>query len=158
MDPESPGFDLLSSFYCWKWMHCCCYSVVSHVQLSVTPWTAARQAPLSFTISWSFLKLMSIELMMPLNHLILCCPLLLPSFFPSIRVFPNEWALHIRWAKFRSFSISPSNEYLGLLSFRIDCFDLLAVQRTLEKNQLRWNFWKSKTHSFGMYSQRKFAW
>ena len=97
----------------------------------MTPWTAARQASLSFTISRSLLKLMSIESMMPSNHLILCHPLLLlPPVPPSIRVFSNESALPIRWPKYWSFSfsISPSNEYSGLISFRIDWFDLLAVQ------------------------------
>ena len=104
------------------------------VRLFVTPWTAACQAFLSITNSWSLLKLMSIESVMPSNHLILCCPLLLlPSFFPRIGVFSNESALHIRWPKYWSFSfsISPSNEYSGLISFRIDWFDLLAVQGTL---------------------------
>ena len=101
----------------------------------MTPWTAACQSSLSFTISWSLLKLMSIELMMPPNHLILCCPLLLlPSIFPSIRVFSNETALHIRWPKYWSFSfsISPSNGYSGLISCRIIWFDLFAVQGTLK--------------------------
>ena len=98
------------------------------------PWTAARQASLSFTISWSFQKLMSIELVVPSNHLILCRPLLLPSVFPSIRVFSNESPLRIRWPKYWSFSFSihASNEYSGLISFRIDWFDLLAVQGTLK--------------------------
>ena len=105
---------------------------VSHVQLFVTPWTAACQASLSFTISQSFLKLMSTESVMPSKHVILCHPLLLlPSTFPSIRVFSNESALRIRWPKYWSFSISPSNAYSGLISFRIGGFDLLAVQRTL---------------------------
>ena len=108
----------------------------SNVQLFVTPWTAAHQASLSLTISWSLLKLMSIELVILHNHLILCHPLLLmPSInFPSIRVFPNESALLIRWPKDWSFSfnISPSNEYPGLISFRMDWLDLLAVQRTLK--------------------------
>ena len=102
---------------------------------SATPWTAARQASLSFTITWSLLKLMSVESVMPPNHLVICHPfLLLPSIFPSIRVFPNELALHIRWPKYWSFSfsISPSNEYSGLISFRIDRFDLLAVQGSLK--------------------------
>ena len=102
---------------------------------SATPWTAARQASLSFTISWRLLKLMSVESEMPSNYLILCHPLLLPpSVFPSIRVFPNELALCIRWPKYWSFSfsISSSNEYLELSSFRIDWFDLLAVQGTLK--------------------------
>ena len=101
---------------------------------SATPWTAAHQASLSFTISWSLFKLMSIEWMMLSNHLILCCPLLLlPSIFPSIRVFSNESVLTSGgqcWSL--SFGISPSNEYSGLISFRIDCFDLLAVQGTLK--------------------------
>ena len=99
---------------------------------SVTPWTAACQVSLSIT---SLLKLMSIESVTPSNHLILCCPLLLlPSISPSIRVFSNESVLHIRWLKHWSFSfsISPSNEYSGLISFRIDWFDLLAVQWTLK--------------------------
>jgi len=102
---------------------------------SATPWTTARQASLSITNSWILLKLMSIESMIPSNHLILCGPLLLPpSIFPGIRVFSYESALHIRWPKDWSFSfnISPSNEYSGLISFRMDWFDLLAVQRTLK--------------------------
>ena len=100
----------------------------------MTPWTASRQACLSSSISQSLLKLMSIELVMPSNHLILCHLLvLLPSIFPSIRVFSNELALHIRWPKYWSFSfsISPSNKYSVLISFRMDWFDLLAVQGTL---------------------------
>ena len=108
---------------------------LSHVRLFVTPWTVAHQASLSFTISQSLLKLMSTELVMPSDHLILCQPLLLlPSIFPSIRVFPNESVLLIRWPKYWSFSfsISPSNEYSGLISFRADWFDLLAVQGTLK--------------------------
>ena len=99
------------------------------------PWTAARQASLSITISWSLLKLMSIESVMPSNHLFLCCPLLLlPSIFPSIRVFSSELALHIRWPKYWSFSfsISPSNEYSGLTFFRIVWLDLLAFQANLK--------------------------
>ena len=107
------------------------------VQLFATPWTAACQASLSCTIFWSLLKFMSIVSVMPSNHLILCCPLLLlPSIFPSIRIFSNESALHIRWPEYwslsLSFSISPPNEYSGLISFRIDWFDLLAVQGTLK--------------------------
>ena len=101
----------------------------------LTPWNAACQASLSITNSWSLLKLMSIESVMPPNHLILYCPLLLlPSIFPSIRVFLNESDLHIRWPKFWSFSfsISPSNEYSGLISFRMEWLDLLAVQGTLK--------------------------
>ena len=101
----------------------------------MTPWTAALQASLSIVNSQSLLKLMSIELVVTSNHLTLCCPLLLPpSIFPSIRVFSNESVLQIRWPKYWSFSfsISPSNEYSGLISFRIDWFDLLAVQGTLK--------------------------
>ena len=105
-------------------------SVAQKYQLFATPWTAAHQASLSITNSQSLL--MSIESVVPNNHLIFCWPLLLPSsIFPSIRVFSNESVLHIRWPKYWSFSISPSNEYSGLLSFRIDWFDLLAVQGTL---------------------------
>ena len=103
---------------------------LSRVPLFATPWTAAHQASLSITNSQSFLKLISIELVMPSNHLILCHPLLLPSIFPSIRVFSKS-VLHIRWPKFH-FSISPSNEYSGLISFRIDWLDLLEVQETLK--------------------------
>ena len=99
----------------------------------MTPWTAACQAFLSFTIFRSLLKLMSIESVMPSNHLILCHSLLLlPSVFPSIRVFSSESALYIRWPKYWSFSINPSSEYSGLISFRNDWFDLLAVQGTLK--------------------------
>ena len=108
----------------------------SAVSDSVTPWTAACQASLSITNSRSLLKLMSIKLVMPSIHLILCHPLLLlPSIFPSIRVFSNESVLLIRWPKYRSFcfNISPSNDYSGLISFRIDWFDLLVVQRTLKR-------------------------
>ena len=102
---------------------------------SATPWTAACQASLSITNSWRLLKLMSIESVMPRNHLILCRTLLLlPSIFPSIRVFSNESILHIRWPKYWSFSfsISPSNEYSGLISFRMEWLDLLVVQGTLK--------------------------
>ena len=109
--------------------------LLSHVQIFVTPWTAAQQTSLSFNNSQSLLKLMSIETVMPSNHLILCRPLLLlPSLFPSIRVFSNELVLCIRWPKYWSFSfgISPSNEYSGLVSFRMDWLDLLAVQGTLK--------------------------
>ena len=108
---------------------------LSHVQLFETPWIAARQASLSITNSQSLPKLMSIESMMPSNHLILCCPLLLlPSIFPSIRIFSSESVLPIRWPKYWSFSFSirPSNEHPGLISFRIDWLDLLAVQGTLK--------------------------
>ena len=108
---------------------------LSRVQLFATPWTAAPQAPLSFTMSQSLLKLMSIESVMPSSRLILCRPLLLLfSVFPSIKVFSSESALHIRWPKYWSFSfsISPSNEYSGLISFRMDWLDLLAVQGALK--------------------------
>ena len=112
------------------------YSVqsLSHVRLFATPWTAARQASLSITNSRSLPKLMSIKLVMPSNYLILCHPLLLPSIFPSIRVFSNESAIHIRWPKYWSFSfsISPSNEHPGLIFFRMDWLGLLAVQGTLK--------------------------
>ena len=108
---------------------------LSRVWHFATAWTVAQQASLSINNSWSLLKLMSIESVMPSNHLILCCPLLLlPSIFPSIRVFPNESVIHISWPKYWSFSfsISSSKEYSGLISFRIDWFDLLAVQGTLK--------------------------
>ena len=109
--------------------------LLSHVQLFVTPWTAAHQASLSITNSQSLFKLMSIESVMPSNHLILCCPLLFPpSIFPSIRVFSHESVLRIRWPKVLEFhfSLSPSNEYSGLISLRMDWLDLLAVQGTLK--------------------------
>ena len=109
--------------------------VLTHVRLFVTPWIAARQTSLSITISRSLLKLMSMESMMPSNHLILCCLLLLsPSIFPGIRVFSSESALHIRWPNYWSFSfnISPFNKHSGLISFRMDWLDLLAVQGTLK--------------------------
>ena len=137
-----PLDDNVSVFLKWEAFNWCYYSFLtlffvvqspSHVQLFATPWTATRQAYLSFIIYQSLLKLMSIESMMPSNHLILCCPLLLPSIFPSIRVFSKQLALHIRCPKYWSFSfsISPSNEYSALISFRIDWFNLLAVQGTL---------------------------
>ena len=126
----------------WLWPYCKTpsqsYSLLlavqslSCVRLFVTPWTAACQAFLSFAISQSLLKLMSIWSVLPSNHLILCRPFLLPSIFPSIRVFSKELALHIRWPKHWSFSISPSNEYSGLSSFRIDWFDLFATKGTLK--------------------------
>ena len=111
--------------------YCCVVVLVQLPQLFAIPLTTAHQASLSFTIYWSLLKFMSNESVMPSNHLILCCPLLLlPSIFPSIRVFSNQSALHIRWSNYWSFSfsISPSSEY----SVLIDCFDLLAVQRPLK--------------------------
>ena len=108
---------------------------LSRARLFATPWTAACQASLSITSSWSLPKLTSVEPVMPSNHLMLCCPLLfLPSIFPSIRVFSNESALRIRWPNYWSFSfnINLSNEHSGLISFRMDWLDLLAVQRTLK--------------------------
>ena len=113
----------------------CSVQFCSVAQLCLTlhdPWITARRASLSITNSWSLLRLMSSELMMPSNHLILCHLLLLPSVFPSVRVFSDELAVHIRWPKYWSFSISPSNEYSGLISFRIDWFNLLTVQETLQ--------------------------
>ena len=133
-------------------------SVAQSCPKFATPWTAACQASLSITNSRSPLKLMSIELVMPSNHCILCLPLLLlPSMFPSIRVFSNESVLHIRWPNYWSFSfsISPSNEYSGLISFRIDWLDLFAVQGTLKSllqhhssniNSLALSFLHSPTH------------
>ena len=113
---------------------------LSCVQLFATPWTAACQA--SLELSWSLLKLMSLESVMPSNHLISCCPLLPPSIFPSIRVFSNDSVLRIRWPKYWSFNldISPSNEYSGLISFRMDWLDLLAVQGTLFKSSFFQSF------------------
>ena len=131
-------------------------SELSRVLLFATPWTTACQASLSITKSRSLLKLMSIELVMPSNHLILCRPLLLlPSIFPSIRVFSNESVLHVRWPKYWSFSfsISPSKEYSGLISFRMDWLDLLVVQGTL-KNLLQHRSSKASIlrHSSFLYS------
>ena len=132
---------------------------LSHVWLFATPWIAAHQASLSITNSWTSPKPMTIESVIPSNHLILCYPLLLlPSIFPSIRVFSNDSALHIRWPKYwsLSFSISPSNEYSGLISFRMDWLDLLAVQETLKsllqhhisKASILWRsaFFQSNSH------------
>ena len=113
----------------------CFFSLVRHVWLLATPWTAARQASLFFTISWSLVKLMLIESVMPSNYPILCHPLLLlPSVFPAVRVFSRESTLCISWPKYWSFSfnINPSDEYPGLISFRIDWYDFLAVQGTLK--------------------------
>ena len=134
------GVIFFCSFY-WSVVDLQCCAIVlqplSHVQLFATPWNAAYQASLSFTISQSLRKLMPVELVMPSTHLILCHPLLLlSSVFPNIRVFSSESALRIGWQKYWSFNISPSNEYSGLISFRTDWFDLLAVQRTL-KNPLQ---------------------
>ena len=132
-------------------LHSCQFSSVkscSRVWVFVTPWTAACQGPLSITNSWS--PPMSVELVMPSNHLILCCPFLLPSVFPSIRVFSNESALRNRWSKYWSFSfnISPSDEHPGLISFRTDWLDILAVQGTL-KSLLESVFWTTvQKHQF----------
>ena len=139
-----PGLENFEYIYTqiYIYIHICIYihinissvQLLSHVRLLAIPWTAARQASLSFAISQSLLKLMSIESMRPSNHLILCCPLLvLPSIFPTIRVFSNESVLCNRWPKYWSFSFSiPSNEHPGLISFMIDWFDFLVVQRTLK--------------------------
>ena len=147
--PVMPFLSFVTVF-CFKvyffWCKYCCPSILflptgaavvvrslSRVRLFATLWTAAHQASLSFTISWILLKLMSIESVMSSTHLVLCHPLLLlPSVFFSIRVSCSESALLIRWPKYWSFSISPSNEYSVLISFRIDCFDLLAVRGTLK--------------------------
>ena len=118
----------------YSWNHILVVQSFSHLRPSVSPQTAAHQASPSFTISWSLLKLMSFESVTTSNHLILCRPLFLPpSIFPSIRVFSNELALHIRWAKYWhfSFSISPSNENSVFIAFRTDWFDLLAILETL---------------------------
>ena len=124
----------------WFWFSHLLLLSLSPVQFFVTPWTAACQASLSITNSWSLLKLITIESVMPSNHLILCHPLLLlPSIFPSIRVFPNESSLCIRWPKYWSFSfsISPSSEYLGLISFRIS-----------SRKQLNWRPWNFQLSYF----------
>ena len=135
--------------------HMCLSSVqpLRHVWLFVTPWTAARQASLSITTSQSLFKRMPIESLMPSNHLILCYPLLLlPSIFPSIRVFPNKSILHIRWPKYWSFSlsISPSKEYSGLISFRMDWLDLPTVQGTL-KSLLQDHSSKASTLQYSVF-------
>ena len=122
-------------FFLFPGCCCCCCSVAKHCPAVCDPMDCSRSGFLSFVTSWSLLKLMSAVLMMPSNHLILCRPLLLlPSIFPSIRVFSNESALCIRWPTYWNFSfnISPSNEYSGLISFRMDWLDLLAVQGTLK--------------------------
>ena len=135
-----PSTQLMHYKWWWQWYSCNSQSVqsLSRVRLFATPRTAARKASLSITNSWSLLKLMSIELVMPNNHLSLCYPLLLLLFiFPSIRVFSNESALHIRWLNYWSFSfsVSPSDEYSGLILFRIDWFVLFVVQGTLKRLQ-----------------------
>ena len=129
---------MLFSLGCLRWVFFVVVQLLSCVRLFATPWTATRQASLSFIISQSLLKLMSIESVMPSNHFILYCPLLLlPLIFPSIGIFSNESALCTRWPKYWSFSfrISPSNEYSGLISFGTDWFDLFAVQGTLKNLQ-----------------------
>ena len=126
---------------------------LGHFRLLVTPWTAARKTSLPLTVSWSLLKLMSIESVMPSNHLILYCHLLLlPSLFPSISIFSSESVLHISWPKYLSFSFSiiPSNEYSGLISFRTDWFYLLAVQGTL-KNLFQHHSSKTSTFQCSMF-------
>ena len=150
MDCSVPGFPVFHYLPEFAYVHWVGVVVLSfsRVRLFATPWTAARQVSLLFTISQSLLRLMFIESVMPSNHLILCHPLLLlPSIFPSIRVFSNELALCIRWPKYWSFSfrISPSNEYSGLISSRIDWFDLLAVQGTLRSLLQHYS---SKKHQF----------
>ena len=135
--PAPPILSARSESPTLSWTYSCvCLSVQfsrSVMSDSVTLWTAAHQASLSITNSRSLLKLMSIQLVMPSNHLILCRPLLLQlSIFPSIRVFSNQSVLRIRWPEYWSFSISPSNEYSGMISFRMDWLDLLAVQGTLK--------------------------
>ena len=132
---QSFSIHFISSIKYYLVKGCCCS--LSHIQFFATPWTAAHQASLPFINSRGLLKLMSIESVMPSNHLILSCSLLLrPSIFPSMRVFFNESALCIRWPKYGSFSISPSNEYSGLISFRMDWLDLLAVHGTLKESSL----------------------
>ena len=124
------------SVFLWRYFVSQSVQSLSHVRLFATPWIAARQASLSITISWSSLRLTCIESMIPSSHLILCRPLLLlPPILPSIRIFSKESTLHMRWPKYWSFSfsISPSNEHSGLISFRMDWLDLLAVQGTLKK-------------------------
>ena len=131
---DGPNLDVMdyAFLYCWAWF-VVVVQLPNHVWLFTTPWTVAQQASLSLSISQSLPKFMSIALVMLSKYLILCHPfLLLPSIFPSIRIFSNELALHIRWPKYWSFSISPSNEYSGLITFKIDWFDLLAVQETLK--------------------------
>ena len=131
---EAPN-NTLTDYFLPHIFSCCCCCSVSQLCPTATPWTAARPASLSITISRSLLRLMSVESVMSSNHLVLCCLLLLlPSVFLNIRVFSNESVLHIRWPKYWSFncSISPSNEYSRLISFRIEWFDLLAVQGTLK--------------------------
>ena len=130
----------MKDYHLWGCSEFSSVQSLSSVWLFVTPWTAAGQASLSINNSWSLLKLMPIEWVMPSNHLMLCCSLLLlSSIFPSIRVFSNESVLHIRWPYYWSFSfsISPSNEYSGLISFRMDWLDLLAVQQSSSTPQFK---------------------
>ena len=150
----------VSSFliFCLEFRNFVVVQSLNCARLFVTPWTAVCQACLSFTVSQNLLKLTSIESVMPSNHLILCHPLLLPSIFPSIRVFPNEWALYIRWPKYWSFnfSISPSNKYSGLISFRIDWFDLLAVPGIL-KSLLQHHSSKASILQFSAFFMVQFS-
>ena len=135
--PGSQGYQTMTSSLKWRLLLQVVVQSISPVQLFVTPWTAACQASLSITNSQSLFRFMSTESLMPSNHLVLCRPLLLmPSIFPSISVFSNESALFIRWPKYWNFSfnISPANGYSGLISFRIDWLDLLAVQETLKES------------------------
>ena len=128
---------------------------LSHVWLFATPWTVAHQASLSITNSWSLLKLMSLKSVMPSNHLILCHPLLLlPSISPSIRVFSNKSVLFLKWPKYWSFNfnISPSDEYSGLISFRMDWLDLLAVQGTLKSSPTHGSFSMDQIFSYHLLS------
>ena len=137
---------------CWlnlKWNFAVVVQSLTHVRFFPTPWTAAHQAFLSFIISWNLLNFMSIESVMISNDLMLCCSfLLLPSIFPSIRVFSNELTLRIRWPNYWSYSVSssPSDKYSGFISFRIDQFDLLAVQEAL-KSVLQLQVWKRQFFS-----------
>ena len=152
-------FSAWNSFHTFLLLQFSSVHSFSRVLFFATPWTAACQASLSTTNSQSLHKLMSIELVMPSNHLILCHPLLLlPSVFPSIMVFSNESVLHIKWPKYWSFSysISPSNEYSGLISFRMDWLDLLAVQGTL-KSLLQHHSSKASILQFSAFFRVQFS-
>ena len=144
----------------WRFLYlfitdCYCGWVTKLCPIFVSLWTAACWAPLSSTLSWSLLTFMSIESLMQSNHLFLCCPLLLlPSVFPSVRVFSHESALCICWPKYWNFSVSPSNEYSGLISFRIDWFYLLAIQGTLKsplQHEKGCSVVSVMSHSLGLY-------
>ena len=147
IEPESLMYPALACGFFTAQFSSVQFSSISRVRFFVTPWTTAHQVSLSITNSRSLLKLKSIASVMPSNHLILCRPLLLPpSIFPSIRVFSNESVLHIRWPKYWSYSISSSSEYSGLISFRMDWLDLLAVQGTL-KSLLQHHAFSKSIHS-----------